>query len=75
LHKVTFCFRFRRELAKILLWKKIAHKAKGFAAAAEWDIRQQTAMTPQEQIRVARELQRKAYPSAGEGLREWRKKS
>lgn len=44
------------------MMKRIAHRAKGFKEAADWDIRQQITMSPQERLRAARALKRRIYP-------------
>lgn len=41
--------------------ERIVHKARSFEEAAEYDVRQQLAMTPQERVDAARELQRRFY--------------
>jgi hypothetical protein len=41
--------------------ERIVNKARGFAAADEWDIRQQVALTPQQRQRAARELKRRVH--------------
>ncbi len=38
-----------------------AHKARSFAEAAQWDLQQQWAMTPDERSEVARVLRERAY--------------
>jgi hypothetical protein len=54
--------------------ERIAHKAKGHTQASEWDIQQQLAMTPQERIRAARELQRRAFGTQTKDVRACHKK-
>jgi hypothetical protein len=44
--------------------ERIVNKSKSFREAADWDIQQHVAMTPQERIRTARLLQKKVYPDA-----------
>lgn len=41
--------------------KAVVHKSRSFKDADEWDRRQQIAMTPQERLNVARELQRRVF--------------
>ena len=40
---------------------RVVHKAKNFAAAAQWDIEQQIQMTPQERQLIARRLRERVY--------------
>jgi predicted Fe-S protein YdhL (DUF1289 family) len=41
--------------------ERTVNKARGFQAAAEWDCRQQTQMTPEERRAVARRLRQRVY--------------
>ena len=41
--------------------KAVVNKCHSFRSADEWDRRQQLAMTPQERIHAARELQRRVF--------------
>jgi hypothetical protein len=41
--------------------QRTVHKARGFQAAAVWDIEQQTRMMPRERRAVALELRRRVY--------------
>ena len=41
--------------------KMVTHKCHSFKDADAWDRKQQLAMTPQERIHAARELQRRVY--------------
>jgi hypothetical protein len=41
--------------------ERTVHKARGFQAAAEWDIEQQVRMTPQERRAVAHQLRQRVY--------------
>lgn len=41
--------------------KMTVHKSHTFRDAAEWDLAQQAAMTPEERCAAARELQRRFY--------------
>ena len=50
--------------------ERVVHIAQSHEEAREWDIRQQVAMTPQERIRAARELQRRVYPPPNKDVRE-----
>lgn len=54
---------------------RIVHKAKSFAEAEEWDIRQQLAMTPTERILACRELQRRVFGPNAKDVRECHKKT
>jgi len=49
----------------------VAHKSKSFKEAAEWDIRQQLAMTPAQRMLVAKVLRQRAYPAGSKDVREW----
>ncbi len=55
--------------------KRVVHKARSFDEAADWDIKQQVSMTPQERIRASRELQKRAYPGPRQDVRECHRKS
>ena len=50
--------------------ERVVHKSRSFEEAARWDVQQQIAMSPQERIRAARELQRRAYGSQVKDIRE-----
>ena len=54
--------------------ERVVHKAASFDEADDWDVRQQLAMSPQERLLAARELQRRFYGPHPIGLREWHKK-
>jgi len=47
-----------------------AHKARSFAEAAQWDLRQQWAMTPDERLEIARVLRERAYGADAPDVRE-----
>ena len=49
---------------RMLTMKAVVNKCRSFEDADKWDRRQQLAMTPQERIRVSRELQRRVYGAA-----------
>lgn len=49
---------------------RVAHKSHSFAEAAEWDIRQQLEMTPEERQAVARALRERVYGPASPDVRE-----
>ena len=53
--------------------ERVVHKTTSFEEAEDWDVRQQLAMTPQERILAARELQRRFYGPNPIGLREWQR--
>lgn len=46
------------------------HIARSHAEAADWDVRQQLAMTPDERQAAARELKRRVYGSDAPDVRE-----
>jgi hypothetical protein len=50
--------------------ERVVHKARSFKDADEWDRRQQMAMTPQQRILIARQLQRRVYGQVKD-VREW----
>ena len=54
--------------------KAIVNKCRSFEEADAWDRRQQLAMTPQERINAARELQRRVFGRAKD-IRECHKSS
>ena len=54
--------------------RRIVHKSKSFKEADENDVRQHRAMTPQERVDSARELQRRFYGHARD-IRECHKTS
>jgi hypothetical protein len=49
--------------------ERVAHKAKNFEEADEWDIRQQVAMTPEQRFRAAKELRDRVYPASAKDVR------
>lgn len=53
--------------------KRVAHIAKNFQEAEEWDIEQQVNMTPQERMEVARLLRERYYRTKIARLREWKR--
>ena len=50
--------------------ERVANRALGFAAAREWEIRQELLMTPEERFAVAAELKRRAWPTDSPDVRE-----
>jgi len=50
--------------------ERIVNKARSFKAAADWDIRQNVTMTPQERMKAALELKRRAFPQPWKDVRE-----
>ncbi len=50
--------------------ERIAHKARSFEEAAEWDIRQHVEMSPQERQAAARALRERVYGPAAPDVRE-----
>jgi hypothetical protein len=49
--------------------ERVVHKSRSFEEAAEQDVRQQVAMTPQERMRMARALKERAYPGDRKDVR------
>ena len=54
--------------------ERIVHKTNSFKAAAEWDIKQQTSLTPHERIHMARIMRNRIYPMPAKDVRECRRK-
>lgn len=50
--------------------ERVVHKALSFEEAAEQDVRQQTEMTPQQRMQIARVLKQRAYPGDRPDVRE-----
>lgn len=55
--------------------ERVVHKSRSFEEAADWDVQQQVEMSPQERMRVARALKRRAYPADSKDVRECHRKS
>jgi len=55
--------------------ERIAHKCTSFEEAAEWDIRQQVAMTARERFKGAVFLRNRAFPPPNRDIRECHKRS
>jgi hypothetical protein len=51
--------------------ERVVHKAKSFAEADEWEIRQHLAMTPRERMRAARIIKDRLFPGKNPDVREW----
>jgi hypothetical protein len=54
--------------------KRIVHKSTDHKSAKEWDIQQHISMSPQERMRVARELKFRVYPPDSKDVRECHRK-
>ena len=54
--------------------ERVVNKARSHEEAADWDIRQQVSMTPQERIRASRELRKRVYREPNPDVRECHKK-
>lgn len=54
--------------------ERIVNKARGFAAADEWDIRQQVALTPQQRQRAAHELKVRVHGPSSPDVRAWHRR-
>ena len=50
--------------------ERTVNKTTSFAAAREWEIEQEVAMTPLERLRAARALKQRVYPAASPDVRE-----
>lgn len=48
---------------------RIVNKSRSHDEAADWDIKQQISMTPQERLRVARTLKDRAFPPDAKDVR------
>jgi hypothetical protein len=55
--------------------ERVVHKAKSFQAATDWDIQQHISMSPQERMRAALDLKRRAYPKQTKDVRECHRNS
>jgi hypothetical protein len=53
--------------------ERTVHKAHDFEAAAQWDVRQQISLSPQERLRAARTLKERAFPVDAPDVRACRK--
>ena len=53
--------------------KRVAHMAKNFKEAEDWDIEQHINMTPQERMEVARILRERVFGNKTISLRKWKK--
>ncbi|MEZ4425632.1 MAG: hypothetical protein R3E98_19715 [Gemmatimonadota bacterium] len=51
--------------------ERVVNKAASHKEARRWDIEQQRAMTPQQRLRAARELKKRAYPADAKDVRAW----
>ena len=50
--------------------ERVVHKARSFDEAADQDVRQHVAMTPQQRMRIAQLLKRRAYPVKSQDVGE-----
>jgi len=55
--------------------ERIVKKSRSFREADRWNAKQNLDLTPQERIRIARALQRRAYPGRTKDVREWHRTS
>ena len=55
---------------KISKVERIVKKSRTFREADRWDVRQNIALTPQERIRIAHALRKRAYPANAKDVRE-----
>jgi hypothetical protein len=49
--------------------ERVVHVSQGHEEARRWDVEQQVAMTPEERMRAARELKRRAFPPEAKDVR------
>jgi hypothetical protein len=54
--------------------ERVVNKARSFEEAAELDLRQHVAMTPQERMRAARILKERVYSNNAKDVRAWHEK-
>jgi len=54
--------------------ERIANKAYGFDEAAEWDIKQQINMTPNERFDIANKLKEMVYGKDCPDVKEWHRR-
>ncbi|MBI4575407.1 MAG: hypothetical protein HY722_03990 [Planctomycetes bacterium] len=50
--------------------ERVVHRAKGFQAAARWDLEQHLSMTAEERLQAARELRLRAFGPDSRDVRE-----
>ena len=50
--------------------ERIVHKSKTFDEAADWDVEQQLAMSPQERMAIAKRLKERVYGRESKDVRE-----
>lgn len=50
--------------------ERVVKKSRGFREADRWDVQQNISLTPQERIRIAHALRRRAYPGPTKDVRE-----
>ena len=55
--------------------ERVVNKASSHEEARRWDIEQQVSMTPEERLRAARELKKRAFPSDAKDVRAWHRLS
>ena len=55
--------------------ERIVKKSRSFRAADRWNAKQNLELTPQERIRIARALRRRAYPGRLKDVRECHRRS
>lgn len=49
--------------------ERVVHVSRGHQEARLWDIEQQVSMTPEERLRAARELKKRAFPQDAKDVR------
>jgi hypothetical protein len=55
--------------------QRIVKKSRSFGEADRWDRRQNAALTPEERIRIAHALRKRAYPAMAKDVRAWHRAS
>lgn len=51
--------------------ERVLKKSRGFRKADRWDVLQNISLTPQERIRIALALRKRAYPGRARDVRAW----
>lgn len=55
--------------------ERVVKKSRSFRQADRWDVLQNISLSPQERIRIAHALRKRAYPTAAKDVREWHRAS
>jgi hypothetical protein len=52
------------------MMERVVHKASSHEEAHRWDVEQQVSMSPEERLRLSRQLKDRAYPADAKDVRE-----